>query len=93
MTQYSVLPAYEHSAKTGNCPQDALKWSNEKEPPAIGARIWIKVNGIGSATVIAYFDAGDWLGVVCKIDNPPEWYIRQNGKDRNATVFGAEIEY
>lgn len=85
-----------------------LKWSNEKEPPAIGQEITITMNGIGPAIVKGYFASEDFLGVMTLATNPPKWLREQRERDRKdvrnklrpgwwlegiGCEFGAEIEY
>lgn len=75
--------------------QDA-EWSGKHPLPNIGDKVNCIMNSIGESIVVAYFtsDGGDkwYAGIEVKVLRPPEWYIRQNGKDSQALVFGSEIE-
>lgn len=70
----------------------ALKWSNRDFVPEIGERVFIRMNGFGAGTVVAYFTEAGWLGVEVVVDERPEWHVKAN-KDThpNPLVFGAEI--
>lgn len=69
-------------------------WSGQGEPPAIGAEVAIKINRLGRCVVVSYFVQDRWLGLLVRLLDPPEWFVKQNPitPDR-AYVFGAEIDY
>jgi hypothetical protein len=77
-------------------PADKMKWSGEDEPPAIGTKIRITMNGIGPAIVRGYFVEYGWLGLLTEVLSPPDWWIKQNrepGKpDPLGHVFGVEFK-
>ncbi len=83
----------------GNLPTYAIAdvpavWSGKTEPPAIGAKVRINFNQLGSGVVESYFTEHGWLGVKVRLDKQPEWHRKQNGADRNfALVFGIELDY
>lgn len=89
---YQQLPegvAWEDWAKH----LDTVKWSNSEPPPAIGATITIKLNGIGPARVLGYFQDANWLGCIVLPLSPPAWYVKQTKQpELGAHVFGAEIK-
>lgn len=91
--QHSTLPAYTLAVWVDGktLPGVGPLWSGKKEPPAIGDVIRINFNGLGEATVTGYFTEDEWLGVLCKLHNPPEWHKRQNKGPHAAHIFGAEI--
>jgi hypothetical protein len=60
-------------------------------PPAVGARVDVRINGFGPATVLGYFVEHGFLGVKVKPDVRPPWHVRQNPSRDVALVFGAEI--
>jgi len=68
------------------------KWSGKGEIPAIGSEVFVRMNGLGAATVFANQVVEGWLGLIVCFHEPPEWYFRQN-RDANkpGLVFGAEI--
>lgn len=70
---------------------DVVTWSNDKFPPVIGTKVTINFNGLGSGIVVAYFFEHGYLGIEVKLDQQPDWHIKQNGKGKHALVFGAEI--
>jgi len=65
------------------------KWSgNNPEPPAVGEAVRCH---LGKGLVQGYFVEQGFLGVKVRLDNPPKWFIRQNGKLCPACLFGAEL--
>ena len=66
------------------------KWSG-KAIPKIGDTITAKINNIGKCYVLGYLLQDEWISVIAKPFNPPEWFIKQNGKSALVTFFGAEI--
>ena len=66
------------------------KWSG-KAIPKIGDTITAKINNIGKCYVLGYLLQDEWISVIAKPFNPPEWFIKQNGKSALVTLFGAEI--
>ena len=69
-----------------------LKSTMGDNPPKIGERIKVTINKLGYGMVVAYYIEHEYVGVEVKLENPPEWYVKQNGKGSHALVFGAEIE-
>lgn len=74
-----------------------VKWSGKqhagKPLPKLGDRVTVTMNGLGAGTVVAYFVEHGFLGVQVRLDQRPDWHIRQNGSHHpHALVFGAEIE-
>ena len=72
-----------------------LKWSGDFIP-MIGDRIYVSVNSIGYGKVVGYFQEDGYLGVEVKLEDPPEWWIRNQEEFKNTRmlcyVFGAEIK-
>lgn len=77
-------------------PPEGAMWSGAARgfpaPPLPGDRVRVRMNGIGPGTVLGRFTAYGYAGVVVLPDDPPDWYVRQNGAGATAGVFGAEIE-
>ena len=71
---------------------DPFKWGGKAPPPAIGAKVTVAINMIGTGVVLSYFEAEGFLGVLVKPDTPPEWYVKQNGAASPCHVFGAELK-
>ena len=71
------------------------RWSGGKNfpaPPRIGERVQIDMNGFGPGTVVGYFVETGWLGVEVKVDQRPDWHLKQNGdRHPNPLVFGSEL--
>ena len=90
MEKLDTLPLFDNAkVETGS---GLPKWSGADKPPEIGQCIDIKMNSIGAAKVDGYFVEDGWLGLITKPVNPPEWFIKQNGYDATAYVFGAEVK-
>lgn len=71
---------------------EAPKWSAPFDPPALGARVRVRINNLGPATVTGYFVQDGYLGVITKLDAAPDWYVKQNGGNVPGHSFGAEID-
>ena len=69
----------------------AGKWSG-KNIPKIGDTISAKINNLGNCYVLGYLLQNEWISIIVKPLNPPEWFIKQNGKSALTTLFRAEIE-
>ena len=65
-------------------------WSGAADVPGIGERVRVRMNGLGLGTVTGYLVEHGWLGVRVQLDNPPDWYRKQNG-NKHAMVFGVEL--
>lgn len=104
-TRYNLkaLPAWEPGRGVSGVPVGKVWWSGAGElatPPAIGARVFVAMNGFGTGTVRGYFVEFGWLGVYVQVDNPPAWYVKQLAEDpgprpgnqeRVPMIFGAEL--
>jgi len=69
----------------------ANKWSGRAPPPPVGATVVVGVSRIGVGKVLGYFEEEGFLGVVVLPANPPDWYVKQNGRNAICHVFGAEL--
>jgi hypothetical protein len=80
--------------RDGKCPNesDPFKWSNKNSPPAIGSKVFSNMNRLGEGVVEGYFVEHGWLGVLVKLDNPPDWYVKQNKGNPLAHLFGTELK-
>lgn len=95
---FQDLPAWEPVVHTvaGIQPQssgEVLRWGTRDlaTPPAVGDIIHCRVNGIGECRVLGYFHDGGYLGVAVRVLHPPLWFIKQNGEERRAFLFGNEV--
>ena len=50
---------------------DPYKWSGTSNPPAMGARVKVHMNGLGYGKVVGYFAEYGWLGVLVRLSKPP----------------------
>lgn len=75
--------------------ENVPKWSNPKRPPAIGARVNIRINSIGAGVVTGYRVIHGWLGLHVRPENPPQWWKDQarQGNYSECWVTGIETEY
>lgn len=94
--EFDTLPAWTRAKwsddKVTN-DADPFKWSGTSiDPPAIGDKVKLYVNGLGTGTVTKYFVEFGWFGVKVKLDNPPEWYTKQNKGNPEAHAFGIDLQ-
>jgi hypothetical protein len=69
------------------------KWSGNREIPAIGSEVFVRMNGLSAATVVSHEVVEGWLGLIVRFHQPPDWYLRQNrGANKPGLVYGAEIK-
>lgn len=69
-----------------------LNWHGRTALPQLGERVRVAFNGLGCGTVIGHFTEEGYLGVAVALENPPEWFTKQNGGNIPAYVFGPEVE-
>ena len=87
------LPVFKHRQGDERPYRHAL-WSGIGEPPAVGTRVTISVNGIGPGTVTGYAVQGGYLSAMVLADDAtrPEWHKKQNPSNEPFIVFGAELK-
>jgi hypothetical protein len=87
-----AAPAWAAVARVNELP-GPLQWSGKGVPvPPVGARVHVRLNGIGAGTVTGYYHAEGWLGVVVEADRMPDWYRQANPAANNvAKVFGIDL--
>lgn len=72
---------------------DSLSYGGSDNPiPAVGQVITAKVNGLGKATVLKYFVEHGFIGLIVQPQDPPAWYVKQNGADDPCHVFPSEYD-
>lgn len=91
---YATVTGWSEDRRTPILNKDCeVKWSGDIPPPPIGTRIQITMNNIGPAKVVGYFVEYGWLGLLThKHESPPDWWIKQNGRDCVGHVFGIEFK-
>lgn len=90
---FALPEFYRHTKDREPCVDGpAYAWSNDKAPPAIGTKVKVAINSIGTSQVIGYFIEDGYLGLLCVPDDPPDWYVKQNGRRSHCHVFGAEVD-
>lgn len=89
----STLPLWRQRVDPLELPQEAALWTGAEPPPALGARVHLRINNIGPGTVTGYAVEGGWLGVMVLADEAtrPEWHRKQNPENKAFLAFGAEI--
>lgn len=70
---------------------DVAMWGAKEPPPPIGAEIFVTINNCGPAIVTGYFVLENFLGLRCRLTNPPAWHVKQNNGNPNGHVFGPEF--
>lgn len=93
--ELDTVPAYVAPVWANDSLQnrDDVKWSHANPPPAIGEKVAIQFNGLGSGTVVGYFVEENFLGLRVKLDKNPAWREKQLKGNPPALVFGAEVTY
>jgi hypothetical protein len=66
---------------------DNARWGGKFDVPAVGERVRVTYNGLGTATVAGYFTEGGFLGLLLDLDAPSP----VSGHSR-AHAFGTEFE-
>lgn len=92
--ELATVPAYEAIARDDAgriVNRDAIKWGGKDAPPAIGAEIYVTINNCGPAIVTGYFIESNYLGLLCRLTNPPAWHVKQNKGNPTGHVFGPEF--
>lgn len=87
---FTTLPPWRRHDGSAYDSRTGYRWSSNTHPPAVGDSVTVSMNGLGRGTVTGYFTQGGFLGLMVQLDAPPEWYVRQNGGNPPAPVFGAE---
>jgi hypothetical protein len=92
--EFNVLPAWTKPVWKGEevaNDSDEFKWSGDKSPPELGAKVKTGMNNLGTGTVVKYFAEHGWLGVLVKLERPPKWYTEQNKGNPPAHLFGIDL--
>lgn len=61
-----------------------MMWSGDFPIPAIGTRVYIRLNSIGWGVVKGYFESCGYVGVMTLPENPPKWLRDQQRRNNNA---------
>src|SRR5579863_10395026 len=75
--------------------EEELKWSGKGFPlAAVGARLNVVINKLGPGEVVGYCASHGWLGLMVKLESPPDWWKKQRGnmieESARATALGPE---
>jgi hypothetical protein len=95
--EYQEVPAFEQAVykdgmPSNKPPEGVLIWAGKVAPPPVGEKIMLTINSLGEAAVVGYFGQDGYLGLRTKLDNPPAWYLKQNGGNKVGHVFGPEFK-
>jgi hypothetical protein len=87
-----TLPLYRRRVGAEKPHRDAL-WTGYCEPPAVGTRVFLRINGIGPGTVTGYAVEGGYLGVMVKVDEEtrPDWHKTSHPTNAPSLAFGPEL--
>ena len=92
MIKTEVVDTKHISRPTGSYTEfEKLQWVCDKPIPAVGSEVEVKINGIGRSIVLKYFVEHGFIGLLVPPQDPPAWYIKQNGADEPCHVFPAEV--
>lgn len=98
-SQYQTLPPYQRAVfKDGEDIDDGSgrpMWSGDSDPPEVGARVKVTLNGLGAGEVVGYFTEHGWLGLLVALDEKtrPAWHVKQCGTSPGPShVFGIEFQ-
>ena len=61
---------------------EPMKWSGTFPLPAIGDRVYLRINSIGWGYVKGYAEVEGFLGLMVEPLDPPAWYIKQGNAQR-----------
>jgi len=50
------------------------------------------MNSLGEGVVLGYFSEDEYLGLLVKLSNPPEWHRKQNKGNPVGHIFGPEFK-
>jgi hypothetical protein len=70
-----------------------LYWAALFPVPNVGDRVTITMNGIGPAVVVGYFEEGEYLGVMTKPINPPQWLKDQKRRESKSSSFASKPQW
>jgi hypothetical protein len=62
--QYKHVPNFSSDRDASPDPDGVPFWSGDKPLPAIGAKVRVKINNIGSGVAQKYFVEHGWLGLL-----------------------------
>ena len=73
-------------------PDGALvRWGSPLDPPTVGNKVSIKMNRLGTGTVIGYFREHGWLGVNVLLDAKPKSMRKRKDGRYTVMVFAVEL--
>lgn len=87
-----MLPAFSHRVGSEKPYRGAL-WTGVGEPPAVGEKVYIRINQLGFGTVTGYAVAEGYLGVLVQVDEAtrPAWSKKSNPENLPGLTFGTEL--
>lgn len=95
LKEYAEVPEYVPAVYKDGMPivadDGALIWAGKVPPPPVGEIIRVSMNSLGNGEVVGYFSLEGYLGLLVKLSNPPEWYVKQNNGNVIGHIFGPEF--
>lgn len=67
-----------------------VKWSGQFVPK-VGDIVYHNANGIGKVMVLGFCVTDGWVDAIVKPEDPPTWYIEQNGENAICGVAGVAL--
>lgn len=94
LQQVQFVPKFKRLERKNERPYRTALWSGVGDPPELGARVEIGVNGIGPGTVEGYAVSDGYLGLMVRADEAtrPDWHRAQNPANGAFLTFGAELK-
>jgi hypothetical protein len=93
-TYATDLPQWKRYSDTDSEPNGHALWNASYDPPGIGTKVHINLNGwnMSSGIVVGYYPTGGWLMICVKPDTRPAWHV-QEMPNRTVCLFaGIELE-
>ena len=78
--------------KEGYAEFDSLQYVSDKPLPKVDDELTVTFNGINKVIVTGYFVEYGFIGLLCRPIDPPQWYIKQNGRDASCHIFPSETK-
>jgi hypothetical protein len=82
---------YKTHSQLENIPRPIIWSSDTVDVPLVGDTIDLNCNGFKTAIVNGYFTDYGFLGVVCELNESPEWFTKQKKNPDTVHFFGCDI--
>ena len=68
-----------------------LIWTGTDPIPVLGARIRVRMNGLGLGIMCGFFALDNYLGVAVELDQLPTWFIQAHPGQTLGYFYGREV--